>query len=263
MFKWLKQKIFANPRIIYKNQRNDIIVEQKKNIRTLYFVWSNKKRIAQCSVNIQKPYQLMLKYSHYLLSNLILSPKPKNILILGLGGAALVHYLYKHFPNSSIEVVEINSEVIKIAKKYFFLNEKQCTLYNQDASDFTINCNMKYDCIYFDINTIPNKNTDSKGLDLKLKSKGFLEELYSLLTSNGTIAFNFLVYDNIDNDLQILSTIFPSLYHFDVPGRNNKIVIATKSTENLTINELNKLARDVMKNRNLEIDFQNNLKFLK
>ena len=51
--------------------------------------------------------------------------KPKNVLVLGLGGGALCSYLHQAFPQHIVEGVEIDPTMVELAKKYFGFNPNE------------------------------------------------------------------------------------------------------------------------------------------
>lgn len=51
------------------------------------------------------------------------NPKVENVLILGLGGATLVHLISKSFPEAKIASVEYDPVMIDISKRYFDLDQ--------------------------------------------------------------------------------------------------------------------------------------------
>lgn len=50
-------------------------------------------------------------------------PKLKNILVLGLGGATVQHLINREFPEAQITSVDIDPEMVEIAKNYFDLEK--------------------------------------------------------------------------------------------------------------------------------------------
>lgn len=87
-------------------------------------------------------------------SSLLLCPpkdKQPSILVLGLGGGCLPNFLKQAYPEASITAVDIDSEVIKIAKEYFKLNEAIQTV-EQDGVEYVQTCQpASYDYIFVDI----------------------------------------------------------------------------------------------------------------
>lgn len=91
----------------------------------------------QSCVDIDRPHELQLAYTRWMMSALLLHPAPNSFLLCGLGGGAIAHFLNYHHPEGQLTVVEKEEKVIRVAKKYFALPDtSQIALHHQDAVDF-------------------------------------------------------------------------------------------------------------------------------
>jgi len=70
-------------------------------------------------VNLKKPYELLEAYARYMFLSYLFQAQPERVLIVGLGGAAMVHFLKHYDPEVHVDVVEIDPAVVKIAAEYF------------------------------------------------------------------------------------------------------------------------------------------------
>lgn len=93
-----------------------IVVSQRGNKRLLSF----GSGVEQSCVSMDKPCYLIHEHTQVMLLGLLFS-NARNIVLLGLGGGSLVHCLSQHFPESSIQVVELRQAVIDIAYDWFAL----------------------------------------------------------------------------------------------------------------------------------------------
>ena len=110
-----------------------------------------------------------------------------NILIIGGGDYAIACELAKKRGVKSIQIVEIDVEVINLSKKYFpkhfKLSEKninKISLTVQDGMHFIRNNSKKFDCIIID-------STDPVDSSKVLISKSFLRGCFKALKSDGLI----------------------------------------------------------------------------
>ena len=62
------------------------------------------------------------------LGGLYLNPDPKQILMIGLGGASIANSLQMMFPDANSEIVEINPTIYDVAKNYFFFQPSNHTI---------------------------------------------------------------------------------------------------------------------------------------
>ena len=80
------------------------------------------------------------------------SEKLKRVLVLGVGGGAVINLIHRFFPQAEIDAVELDKTHISIAKKYFHINSAKCNLIHADALDWTKTCPIKsYDLIIDDV----------------------------------------------------------------------------------------------------------------
>ncbi len=77
----------------------------------------------QSAMRIKDPWYLELSYTQAMMAFLIFAPQPDRALLIGLGGGSVAKFLYHHFPETQIRVAEINPEVIRAARQYFFVPE--------------------------------------------------------------------------------------------------------------------------------------------
>ncbi len=114
----------------------------------------------------------------------------KEALILGFGAGSVAYILKKELKcNCNITGVEIDYEIIELAKKYFELQKLSgVEIIVDDAFEFVKKSNKKFDLIIVDI------FNDHK-IPAQFNTAGFLENVYKLLKVNGKIYYNRLCYD--------------------------------------------------------------------
>ena len=95
------------------------VVQEPSGARTLHFGSVSK----QTSLDPEAPHRLVLPYTRILTAALLFNPEPRRILLLGLGGGALVHFFLHHFPRARVEAVELRPQVVAVARDFFALPE--------------------------------------------------------------------------------------------------------------------------------------------
>jgi spermidine synthase len=75
----------------------------------------------QSAVRLDAPNDLELAYTRYMMGFLLFQPNPQDILMIGLGGGSLAKFVYHRLPLVRTVVVEINTEVVVTARRYFFV----------------------------------------------------------------------------------------------------------------------------------------------
>jgi predicted membrane-bound spermidine synthase len=92
------------------------------------------------------PTDLAITYTKYFHLGFLFNGDAKNILFIGGGGFSGPKNFLNVYPNATIDVVEIDPDVIDAAKKYFSLDYinsdlKRLRIFNEDARNFISNTN--------------------------------------------------------------------------------------------------------------------------
>src|SRR5207249_2869524 len=102
-----------------KSKFSRIKVRKLQNVRTLFFVRDSGEEVIESQLNIDRPHDLIVDYTKYMFLSYVFKPKQERVLIVGLGGGSMVHFMKHYDPKAKVDVVEIDPEVAKIAEKYF------------------------------------------------------------------------------------------------------------------------------------------------
>jgi spermidine synthase len=206
-------------------------------------------------MNLKDPTALRLIYSRYTSLGMVFRPDAKKVLIIGLGGGSIPKKLQKEFPSLEIDVVEIDPEVIQIAKNNFNVREsKSLRLYAQDGRLFLTRAATQYDIILLDAYY-------SDAMPFHLATKEFFELAQRKLTPNGIIVANLISAVTGPSGkiarafVKTQRLIFPQVYVFaarrpdnvSVETIQNVIIIATKDKQRLDIKEIVKRAASLDK----------------
>jgi spermidine synthase len=159
-----------------------IHVSEADGYRYLSF---NRARGNQSVVNIRDPYELKFAYTQAaFVVPAFLDQKPGRILILGLGGGSIPRVMAKHYPDTPIDIVEIDPDVIDVAKRFFFFEPtKNTTVVSMDGRRFLRSSRNQYDIIFLDA-------YDDQSIPFHLTTKEFFEIVKQRLTPTGVVASN-------------------------------------------------------------------------
>ena len=118
----------------------------------------------------------------------------EHVLVLGVAGGSIIKTLVDEIKyKGKITGVEIDSEIIKVANKYFGLDKiQQLNIVIEDAFEFVLKTKNNYDLIIIDIfqdTTMPNF----------LFETFFINRVCSLLNSRGFILFNTMILNETQN----------------------------------------------------------------
>ena len=113
---------------------SSITLSESRGVRYLHFgtEW------IQGAMRIAHPYRLELEYQQQMMVPLLLLPRPRRVLQLGLGAAALTKFCHRHLPFAETVVVEFDPTVIGAAHRWFALPEqgRRLTVVCDDALAF-------------------------------------------------------------------------------------------------------------------------------
>lgn len=100
-----------------RDEYGEIFVADYGQVRSLYF----GDGILQSSIRLDRPEVLVDDYSHAMMSALLFKSEPASVLLIGMGGCSLVHFIRTSFPNCPVDIVEIREKVIDLARDFFLL----------------------------------------------------------------------------------------------------------------------------------------------
>ena len=221
-----------------------IRVRRLKTVRTLIFVRDNGDEAEESMVDVKKPYVLLEPYSKYMFTSYLFQPKPERVLIIGLGGGAMVHFLQHYDPQLRVDAVEIDPAVVSVADKYFECRSGgNINILTADGFKFLETTESRYDVIYMDAFLKPTAETDPTGLALRMKTEQFYRQIQSKLRPDGLVVFNLNLHQTTNDDLQTIRRVFAQAYVFR-PVTPNYVVVASSAAERLSPAELKVRARD-------------------
>lgn len=205
-----------------KSLYRDINVVQTGNRRCLVFNVHRGDRNQTC-VNVADKDKLVFSYTKMSLAGLLLTPRPKNILIAGLGGGTLPLALNDLFPDAQIDVVEVDQAVVNVAKQFFFFAENEnMKVFVNDARVFVKRAGIlgkKYDYIILDAfggDYIPEH----------LLTQEFLEEVKQIMTEDAVLVANtFSTSRFYDHESVTYQHVFGEFFNFKLPSSGNRIII--------------------------------------
>ena len=222
-----------------------IRIEEDDEARYMYF-----DRTLQSAMNLKDPTALRLIYSRYTSLGFTFRPDAKKMLVIGLGGGSIPKKVQKEFPNIEIDAVDIDPEVVKLAKDYFQVKEgKQMRLHAQDGRLFLTRTQNQYDIILIDAYF-----TDA--MPFHLTTKQFFELAQKRLTPNGIIVANLISAVTGPSGkiarafVRTQRQVFPQTYVFaarradnvSLDTIQNVIVIATRDKQRIDIKDIVKRA---------------------
>ncbi|NQT83748.1 fused MFS/spermidine synthase [bacterium] len=238
-------------RTLYEGQSlyHYIRVEESGTVRTLRF---RQKGISydESKVDTAEPMRLVMRYSRLMFAGFLFVPEPKRVLVVGLGGGTLSGVISHYFPKAKVDSVELDPEVLKIAKNYFlFRDGGNLRVYIRDGRvhiKSLVRRKAKYDIIMLDA---------FRGgyIPYHLTTKEFLQECRNILAPGGVVVANLWDTSRLyEYQRRTFARVFESHYAFG--GGGNKILAAIPRKVKLSKKELSNRAKELQKKR--EFSFQ-------
>jgi spermidine synthase len=229
-----------------KSDYSRIRVTRDKNVRTLWFVRDNGDEVVESMVNLDRPHDLIVDYTRYMFLSYLFRPKQQKVLIVGLGGGSMVHFLKHYDPKVKVDVVEIDPQVVKIAAKYFGVRTGgNVNIMTRDAFEYFKKADAKYDVIYMDAFLKPSKDTDTTGVPLRLKTIKFYKEIQKRLNPGGMVVYNINPHPTVEDDVKNIRDAFPQAYVYILPEDGGLVVVGSMAAQRRSRAELQAAAAEL------------------
>lgn len=151
---------------------------------------------------------------------LLLPPaRRRALLVLGLGGASVARIARALAPRARITGVEIDSEVVAMARRCFDLDRLDVEVVVDDAREFLIAHRRRYDAIFDDVFVGSGRRVHKPDW---LPHPG-LARMARRLRPGGILASNAI--DEAPAVARALETLFPARIAIDVADYDNRILV--------------------------------------
>lgn len=158
----------------------DFTNKQGEYIRLL----TSGERGAQSGIILDKPGELAFTYTKALAHAIAQAPRKERIAVLGGGSYTLPQYLGTRYPQSKIDVVEIDSKLVKIAKDHFLYDPPPNIHHvTADARDFLNTNRQRYDIIVVDVFA-------ETSVPFSLTTTEYTDALHRNVTPGGVVLVN-------------------------------------------------------------------------
>jgi spermidine synthase len=225
------------------------VTEDVDGIRTLRF---GKQGTRQSVVKMDDLDYLGLPYAKSAMIGLAFTEQLVRILVVGVGAGNIPMFLHKYYSDAQIDVVDIDSQIIALAKQYFnFLEDNFLQAHAQDGRIFIENTQKPYDLIFLDAYT-------AAGIPKHLATKEFLLSLKKALKPSGAIIANMWSTPKVNplyrSMLRTYQEVFQEVYTLRVPTAGNKIVIALPKLRRVPIKSIAQRAQQISTQKRLPFD---------
>jgi spermidine synthase len=203
----------------------------------------------QGAMRIDKPDAIELEYVRMMMMWMLFIEKPKHIVQLGLGSAALTKFCYRRLPEARVTVAELNPNVIAICRAMFELppDDERLAVREMNALDFVLD---KANHNSVDVLQVDLYDEEARGP--VLDTPEFYQGCLDCLTEGGVMTTNvFGDFSNYDKNLQTMELVFDAVVWLPEVHDANIVVIAFKKSPQINFSELYKRAAEIRSAMNL------------
>jgi spermidine synthase len=173
----------------------------------------NKRYYTESSMKLSDAGALTVEYTRYMTIGIAYPPRLERVLEIGLGGGRTVSYLSASLPDTAVLAVELDKDVLDLAKKYFrFKETAKLRTVVSDGRRFLMRDDDKWDVILIDAYRGPF-------VPFHLLTKEFYTLVKSRLTPGGVVVQNIEPSTMLfDSATATLRSVFASVDLYDGGG---------------------------------------------
>lgn len=165
----------------HDSQFHRITVSDVNGVRTLRF-----ERNKQSSMRLDDPFETDFRYPGYLHITVAVKPTARRTLIIGLGGGSVVKRMWRDYGWMRIDVVELDPEVVEVARTFFALPEDdRIRLFLAEGREFVRNAPDTWDIVLVDA-------FDDDHVPRPLLTEEFMRDVRDHVEPDGAVAWNFI-----------------------------------------------------------------------
>ncbi|MET0979865.1 MAG: fused MFS/spermidine synthase [Candidatus Saccharimonadales bacterium] len=140
----------------------------------------------QSGIYVGNPDKLLFWYTERMAEVVAVAPKQDRILVLGGGAFTLPRYLANTYPDSQVDVVEIDPELADISRKYFSYDDpKNVEMIFDDARTYINKTQKTYDVILVDVYS-------DADVPFSLMTGEYGDQIKRLLSDDGVVVVNMI-----------------------------------------------------------------------
>jgi spermidine synthase len=242
----------AADKVLYEQpsafNNNIIVTEDEAGLRVLRF---ERNGARQSIAKPGDPTYLGFAYTKVAFAGLALAQEPQRILIVGLGGGTMPMFLRHYYPHAAIDVVDIDPEVVRVAKEFFgFREDDKLHAHVGDGRKFIEAVQEPYDVIFLDA-------FGARNVPPHLTTLEFMRAVKRAVRPTGVVIGNIWgapVNPLYHSMVRTYQEVFEELFILDVPATTNMILLSLPRKYPLTRAELIALTRKIATDKRFNFD---------
>lgn len=175
----------------------------------------------QSAMRVDDPFALEFAYTRKMMAFVLFVPKPRHVLMVGLGGGSLAKFCHRHLPRTRLTVVEVDPDVIALRGEFKVPDDERLAIVQADAAEYLPAAEGDTDVLLLD-------GFDSRGIAPAFLNRGFYRTARRRLRAGGIAVANFAGPRKYwPRHLALLNEAFEGRVHWGtVPGGDNHIAFA-------------------------------------
>ena len=166
-------------------RRSGLFVYDADGVRSMKF--GSDSRTRQSGILLADPDRIVLDYPKLMMAAFYVDPQPRRVLVIGLGGGTLPRAVHRLSPQATIDVVEIDPDVVQVARRFFAFDPPAgTTIHVDDGRAFVQRASREgrqYDLVMLDAFV-------DADVPAHMQTREFLVEVASILSPAGTFVVN-------------------------------------------------------------------------
>jgi spermidine synthase len=148
--------------------------------RFLYF----NVRLMQSEMSLKAPHDLAIRYTQKMMAFLLFQPRPKRIVLIGLGGGSLIKFCHRRMPGTHLTAIELDPEVIAFRDAFLVPpDDERLQILQADGAEYVANADKGIDVLLVDA-------FDRTGFAPSLANREFFDNAFAKLAGNGVLVIN-------------------------------------------------------------------------
>lgn len=238
-----------------ESQYNHVVVTEGGDRRIMHFR-RHQAEFRETVIDTNDPLRLVNEYTRLMMGCLLFVPRPRRVLMIGLGGGIVTRVMAHYYPNTVFDNVELDQVVVDAARQHFhFQTSERQRVHVRDGRMFLRRSRDRYDVIILDA---------YRGgyIPFHLKTREFLEMVEEHLAPGGVVVGNLHHGTRLyDSDRATYDAVFDQVYPFVGRLDSNVILFATSGGERLTADELRSRAERLQRQHRFSFDLPAQVRF--
>lgn len=238
--------------LVFLSNKNVVQSEAKlcQVVKPIQSKSSKKKAKKTKSLKVDLSY-LACKHHQAIIAGLALLDKIQcddvQLLLIGLGGGSLPMFIHNHFPRVYTTVVELDPDIVDVAKNWFgFRESERMKLIVGDGLDVLKETSEKYHVVVFDVDS----KDSTKGMScppVAFVDVETLKFVKAMLIPGGLLILNLVCRDENKKEevIKSIHQMFPEIYKMDIENEINEVLIFTDSKVKTELPKVKSVGRNL------------------